>query len=439
MTKLEAFVRLPYEFVGKNFDTVNSQLGMGLSRGTPWCAYFITNIARKVGGILGVILISTGSSAAMTKDAKGVSGRYIQGAGVTPIPGDIMYYPKGHVGIVVKVSGSTITLVEGNAGGGSGSATHKCLEKTRNVGNSVIGGYWRPEWAKVGSFSGDLGNLGGSGGSGGSGEFSEGFGSGSYQPLYDRHNTRIDGTIREVGIMDSSYKPSISISTSMPKLSVINYTSMLSAMFMGAGSDEDGDGDGDGGGGGGGNYGDVIIGNITGHARTVAEYLLGKGLNRAATAGIMGNIEAESGFNPAAAQGNGNYPLGVGIIQWSGGRRTNLINAVPNWKTNLTGQLNFLWGELSGGYKDSTLTPIKSVADSDNGCGDAVDIFLHRFEKPCIHTLGAKSCKEFKSRYGGASGRRGALSFFRSMTIQPNRPSTGNSLSTSQGYSRLMV
>ena len=54
-----------------------------------------------------------------------------------------------------------------------------------------------------------------------------------YPPLYATHNTRKDATMREVGYLDSSYKPSIYMSAGRPKLTVINYTSMLSAMFQG--------------------------------------------------------------------------------------------------------------------------------------------------------------------------------------------------------------
>ncbi len=56
----------------------------------------------------------------------------------------------------------------------------------------------------------------------------------------------------------------------------------------------------------------------------VWNYLRAKGFSAAATAGIMGNIERESGFNPRIEEyGNA---VGYGLCQWSYERRTNLIN-----------------------------------------------------------------------------------------------------------------
>lgn len=76
--------------------------------------------------------------------------------------------------------------------------------------------------------------------------------------------------------------------------------------------------------------------------KTVWSFLRGKGLSEKATAAVMGNIYAESGFNESAVEkGNG---IGFGLCQWSYERRKQL----ERFGTSLTHQLNFLWAELSG-------------------------------------------------------------------------------------------
>eukprot|EP00727_Mastigamoeba_balamuthi_P013971 m51a1_g9197 hypothetical protein (429) ;mRNA; f:100342-103464 len=89
------------------------------------------------------------------------------------------------------------------------------------------------------------------------------------------------------------------------------------------------------------------------NARTIAAYLMEhEGVSDpAAIAVILGNIQQESSFNPLACQAYGgpasslrNCPSGgVGIIQWSGSRRTALL-ATSN-PDSLANQLAFLVGE----------------------------------------------------------------------------------------------
>lgn len=81
-------------------------------------------------------------------------------------------------------------------------------------------------------------------------------------------------------------------------------------------------------------------------------YFTGRGLTPVAAAGAMGNIQAESSFRASAVESNG---VGLGIIQWSYERRTNLENAAAAAGVNLSDndsallfQLNYLW---DGEYK----------------------------------------------------------------------------------------
>lgn len=73
----------------------------------------------------------------------------------------------------------------------------------------------------------------------------------------------------------------------------------------------------------------------------VWNFLKGKGLSDSAIAGIMGNLQQESGFRTDAQNHNG----ATGIAQWMGGRLSNL-KSQSNW-TSLDTQLKFLWSEWS--------------------------------------------------------------------------------------------
>lgn len=60
-------------------------------------------------------------------------------------------------------------------------------------------------------------------------------------------------------------------------------------------------------------------------------YLRGAGYSEAQTAGVMGNIERESGFNPFIAQGGASTPSvssGWGLVQWTGSRHAEIRDAV---------------------------------------------------------------------------------------------------------------
>ena len=84
-----------------------------------------------------------------------------------------------------------------------------------------------------------------------------------------------------------------------------------------------------------------------GNAQAVWTYLKGKGLSDEAVSGVMGNMERESNFDPALIEKG--YPYqGHGLIQWSYGRKDNLLKQATlkgvSW-TDLNFQLNFLWEE----------------------------------------------------------------------------------------------
>jgi murein DD-endopeptidase MepM/ murein hydrolase activator NlpD len=66
------------------------------------------------------------------------------------------------------------------------------------------------------------------------------------------------------------------------------------------------------------------------------------------SAGIIGNLQTESGgnINPAAYNPNDGNSQSYGIAQWRSGRGKKMINLVPNWQSNLDGQVKHLMEDL---------------------------------------------------------------------------------------------
>lgn len=85
-------------------------------------------------------------------------------------------------------------------------------------------------------------------------------------------------------------------------------------------------------------------------------------LTAAQAAGVLGNLQVESGFSPTASNpGEG----AIGIAQWEGGRRAALDRyaaAHGGKETDLAMQLGYLGQELAGGYSN-VLALIRKTSD----------------------------------------------------------------------------
>jgi resuscitation-promoting factor RpfB len=97
-------------------------------------------------------------------------------------------------------------------------------------------------------------------------------------------------------------------------------------------------------------------------------YLIAQGFSRTQTAGIMGNLMQEHGFRTT------DTPGGLGIVQWTGSRRANLM-ARANWD-NIYVQLDFLMSELNSGYSGVKNQILASVTLTE-----AVQIFQNQYER----------------------------------------------------------
>jgi Phage tail lysozyme len=86
-----------------------------------------------------------------------------------------------------------------------------------------------------------------------------------------------------------------------------------------------------------------------------------KPLNAAQASGVMGNMYAESGFNPSAIESTSRVDKGHGLVQWTFGRWKNLESFAASRGTawdDVTTQLEFLKLELEGVEK-------KIITDSE--------------------------------------------------------------------------
>jgi murein DD-endopeptidase MepM/ murein hydrolase activator NlpD len=76
--------------------------------------------------------------------------------------------------------------------------------------------------------------------------------------------------------------------------------------------------------------------------------LIDSGYSPETAAGIIGNLQTESGgnINPAAYNPNDGGDQSYGIAQWRSNRGRKMISSVPNWQSNLDGQVKHLLEDL---------------------------------------------------------------------------------------------
>jgi hypothetical protein len=117
------------------------------------------------------------------------------------------------------------------------------------------------------------------------------------------------------------------------------------------------------------------------NSKKAFDFFIGKGLTAIQAAGIIGNLQQESGLDPAIEQLGGGP--GRGIAQWSAGGRwdtgalncTDFAAAQGKDVASLDVQLDFIWKELT----DVTafgLDDLKSATTLE----DAVEIFQDKYE-----------------------------------------------------------
>lgn len=117
-----------------------------------------------------------------------------------------------------------------------------------------------------------------------------------------------------------------------------------------------------------------------GNAEKAFNYFVDKGLTPQQAAGIVGNLQAESGVRPGQHQIGG---PAFGIAQWEGGRQDNLrAFAQRQGKpiSDLGMQLDFLWSELQG-PENAAFQALKTARTP----AQAAAIFENKFERPAAN------------------------------------------------------
>lgn len=98
-----------------------------------------------------------------------------------------------------------------------------------------------------------------------------------------------------------------------------------------------------------------------------------KGLSHEQAVGMMANMQAESSFNPGAVGDNGNS---IGLFQYNApaGRAGPMAAAVPDWRTNWKGQIDYALTQDPLGKK--------YAATTFNTPSQASSYFVRNFERP---------------------------------------------------------
>lgn len=178
-------------------------------------------------------------------------------------------------------------------------------------------------------------------------------------------NDKYYAIMREVSYVDSRSEPSI-LSTDI-KLSVINYNMSTTDMFNMISKFT--------------SSSDVILDNLDSVKREIVKFFIDKEFPASAGVGILANIYHDSNCRTDKLS---NYQKGIptsfGLCQWSGERGATMIKCVgSNWANNLTGQLTFLYLELSTGYK-SLISSIQSAPNNETGATIVADAFVRQFK-----------------------------------------------------------
>lgn len=191
--------------------------------------------------------------------------------------------------------------------------------------------------------------------------------------------------------------------------------------------------------------------------KVIWNYFKAKGLNDYGIAGLMGNLYAESGLKPTnlqntyekklgytdaeytAAVDQGKYTnfvkdsAGYGLAQWTyWSRKQNLLNFANSANKSigdLNMQLDFLYKELSEGYKNSVLKVLceaKSVLEASNSV-------LLKFERPAdqsttVQNKRASYGQKYYDEYASKSNNTGSAS---------SKPTIDTTTGTSTGGNKM--
>jgi hypothetical protein len=352
-----------------------------------WCAAFVSACA-KAATINGKAIGIANTCSGIKSGTEALGGQSVDGprrGNTTFIPkaGDLALFYWGssgstydHIGIVTGYTTNPLKLetVEGNTSGGchyrsytmNGSSVYSNLK-------SVVT-YVRPNWNAVGGIMVDVGSA----------SMMDDYG--FVARLYDKINTKEDPIIREVGYINKEMKPSIS--SSNIRLSIINHTLVYSGLMLAMGTPgsfqsyvQDAINT---------QYPDFdssltfIENNLAPVPRAIYDYMRTHGCkNASALSGILANIQVASGYQTAAkgALTDGRY-MSCGIFQWYQ-NKDRMIEKVPDWEVNLTGQLDFFWEQITSWEEYLPIRRLVTETKNEDArtAKQCAEYFLLHFEK----------------------------------------------------------
>lgn len=157
MTDKEKFLKVATEYIGCNGQYVCCRK-LKHSFVCDWCAFLVSAVMNDCGFIGKYMKSIEGGAGSIPRYSDGKCGTWFKKGTKSPQPGDLFFlryadYPYqdkyfcDHVGIVVGVSDTTISTIEGNVDGVSGNwaATSTCKRKKRNINN--VYAFYRPRWS----------------------------------------------------------------------------------------------------------------------------------------------------------------------------------------------------------------------------------------------------------------------------------------------------
>ncbi len=156
-SELRQFLEQAKSYIGKDGAYVcKTKLNLGYV--TEWCAYAVSAVMQDCGFIGKYIRQIEGGAGTIARFSDGKYGTWFPKGDKVPQAGDLIFFRYGgsytdkyhadHVGIVENVSGDTVTTLEGNVEGVSGSwaATSTFKRKTRYLNDSSVYAFYRPYW-----------------------------------------------------------------------------------------------------------------------------------------------------------------------------------------------------------------------------------------------------------------------------------------------------
>ena len=147
------------------------------------------------------------------------------------------------------------------------------------------------------------------------------------------------------------------------------------------------------------------------------DYFIGKGLSNFQAAGVVGNLDQESGVNPTISQAGGG--VGRGIAQWSTGARWDtakgdnvLEYAMQQGQSamSLGLQLDFIWYELST-FPNYGLAPLKAstnITDATTAFEDKYEGCVYANYPECALPQRITYAKNVLAAFGANTGQGGA-------------------------------